>query len=109
MKLLIAILNKRDVRHLNDALVEHGFRFTEIGSTGGFLRTGNVTLFIGVEDDEVDTALALIQTHCRAREEAVGLPQAATRLDAATPDEAVTVPVGGAQVFIVHVERVVQV
>ena len=53
MKLLIAIVNKRDIRHLSDALIDNDFRFTEIGSTGGFLRAGNVTLLIGVDDERV--------------------------------------------------------
>ena len=61
MKLLIAIVNKRDIRHLTDALIDNDFRFTEIGSTGGFLRAGNVTLLIGVDDERVPPVLELIQ------------------------------------------------
>ena len=71
MKLLIAIVNKRDIQHLTDALIDNDFRFTEIGSTGGFLRAGNVTLLIGVDDERVPPVLELIQNHCHAREEAI--------------------------------------
>lgn len=109
MKLLIAIVNKRDIRHLTDALVDDGIRFTEIGSTGGFLRAGNVTLLIGLEDQHVERTLSIIQSHCHAREEAVNVAHVGTQLDALGIGEAVTTTVGGAQVFIVPVERLVVV
>ena len=109
MKMLIAVINKRDSRHLNDALIDNGFRFTEIGSTGGFLRAGNVTLLIGVVEDQVEAVLSLIRKHCQAREETVNLSQAATRIDEQSFGEAIQVLIGGAQVFILDVERVVQV
>ncbi len=109
MKLLIAIINKRDIRHLSDALVDDGIRFTEISSTGGFLRAGNVTLLIGLEDQHVERTLSVIQSHCHAREEAVNVAHVGTQLDALGMGEAITTMVGGAQVFIVHAERVMVV
>ena len=109
MKLLIAIINKRDIRHLSDALVDDGIRFTEIGSTGGFLRAGNVTLLIGLEDQHVERTLSVIQSHCHAREETVNVAHVGTQLDALGMGEAITTMVGGAQVFIVHAERVMVV
>ncbi len=109
MKLLIAIVNKRDIRHLSDALIDNDFRFTEIGSTGGFLRAGNVTLLIGVTDEQVPAVLDLVQTHCHPREEAIDVAQIGTHLDALGLGEAVTTMVGGAQVFIIQTERVVVV
>ena len=109
MKLLIAIVNKRDIRHLSDALIDNDYRFTEIGSTGGFLRAGNVTLLIGVDDERVPPVLDLIQNHCHAREEAIEVAQIGTHLDALGLGEAVTTMVGGAQVFIVQAERMVVV
>ena len=109
MKLLIAIINKRDIRHLSDALVDDGIRFTEFGSTGGFLRAGNVTLLIGLEDQHVERTLSVIQSHCHAREEAVNVAHVGTQLDALGMGEAITTMVGGAQVFIVHAERVMVV
>ena len=109
MKLLIAIINKRDIRHLSDALVDDGIRFTEISSTGGFLRAGNVTLLIGLEDQHVERTLSVIQSHCHAREEAVNVAHVGTQLDALGMGEAITTMVGGAQVFIVHAERVIVV
>jgi uncharacterized protein YaaQ len=37
---------------------------TFIASTGGFLRSGRSTLLIGVEDDQVETALLVIRENC---------------------------------------------
>jgi uncharacterized protein YaaQ len=107
MKLLIAVVNRQDYRGLQDALVESGFRFTEIGSTGGFLREGNVTLLIGVEAHQVDSVLAIIREHCHSREQVVHMAPPDTRLYANPIGGAMTVPVGGAQVFVINVERVV--
>ncbi|MGD8237389.1 MAG: cyclic-di-AMP receptor [Armatimonadota bacterium] len=109
MKLLIAVVNSQDARSLRDALIESGFRFTEIGSTGGFLRQGNLTLLIGVAEDEVQAAMELIGQHCRTREEVVDVTPPDTRVYSHPVAEALTVPIGGAQVFVVNVEQVVQI
>ncbi len=109
MKLLIAVINRRDDRHLRDALIEGGFRFTEVSSTGGFLREGNVTMLIGVEEADLERILSLIREHCHAREEVVNVAPPDTRLYAAPIGEPMTVQVGGAQVFILDVERVVRI
>lgn len=108
MKLLIAVVNRQDYRGLQDALVEAGYRFTEVASSGGFLREGNVTLLIGVEGERVDGVLDLMRRHCRSREQAVNVAPPDTRTLAQPVAEAMTVPVGGAQVFILDVERVVR-
>jgi len=109
VKLLIVIINKRDHLRLREALIEEGFRFTEIGSTGGFLREGNVTLLLGVEESQVDHALEIIGTVCRPREQVVQVSAPDTRLYASPVQEAMTVRVGGAQVFVVSVDRAVQI
>ena len=50
MKLIVAIAHECDKHKLGDALLQNGLTFTKLGSTGGFLRYGNVTVLIGVED-----------------------------------------------------------
>lgn len=61
MKLIITIIpgNSRDSVSL--ALTERKFRVTQIASTGGFLRRGNATLLVGVDDDQLDDAIATIK------------------------------------------------
>jgi len=51
MKMIITIVRDVDDSRVIDQLVVQGYRVTRLASTGGFLRRGNVTLLIGVEDD----------------------------------------------------------
>lgn len=64
MKLIIAIVKDQDNDAVSTGLTELGFRVTFIASTGGFLRSGRSTLLIGVEDDQVETALLVIRENC---------------------------------------------
>lgn len=64
MKLLLAIIRDRDDVAVSDALSHSNVRVTRIASTGGFLRRGNVTLLIGVEDERVQDVLELVRGAC---------------------------------------------
>ena len=66
MKLIIAIIRDSDSDPVSHALTSDGFRVTSIASTGGFLRRGQTTLLIGLEDDQVDSALDVIRKTCAA-------------------------------------------
>lgn len=108
MKLVIAIIHDRDQKTTNDALLRAGFKFTKIGSTGGFLREGNATLLIGVESEQLDDLLELLRESSRMRERYVNV-----MLPEATPVGAfmsnpVKVEVGGVVAFIMDVERFVR-
>ncbi len=65
MKLVVAIVKDSDAMNVSDALVAQSFRVTRIASTGGFLRRGNVTLLVGVDDDAVDAVLDILHETCR--------------------------------------------
>ena len=62
MKMIIAIVRDRDTNPVSTALTSGEFRVTHIASTGGFLRRGNSTLFVGVDDEKVEQALEIIRT-----------------------------------------------
>jgi uncharacterized protein YaaQ len=64
MKLIIAIIKDEDNAAVSRALMKKNFRVTFIASTGGFLRSGRSTLLIGVEDEQVETALKVIRDNC---------------------------------------------
>ena len=64
MKLVVAIIKDSDAMDVSDALVEKEFRVTRIASTGGFLRRGNVTLLIGVEETMIEQVLDTIKQAC---------------------------------------------
>jgi len=63
MKLVIAIVHHTDGEEILQALTEARFSVTRIASSGGFLRRGNATLLIGVEADQVPSAIQLIREH----------------------------------------------
>jgi uncharacterized protein YaaQ len=67
VKLILAIVRDDDAGNVVDALVEHGFRVTRLASTGGFLRAGNTILLSGVEDEQVDALMQIIQAHSEVR------------------------------------------
>lgn len=58
MKLLIFVTEDSVADQTVDALVEQGFRVTRLASTGGFLRKGNTTLLVGVEESAVERAIS---------------------------------------------------
>jgi uncharacterized protein YaaQ len=105
VKLIVAVIQDKDSMRLIEALVEGGYRATKLASTGGFLREGNTTLLIGVEEDQVDDLIAIVKKTCRSREQLVtpispvGGP---TDLYVPYPVEVV---VGGATIFVLDVER----
>ncbi len=61
MKLIVAIVRDSDAEAVLSGLVEQRFGVTRIASTGGFLRRGNTTLWIGTEDARVEEALNIIR------------------------------------------------
>jgi len=67
MKLIIAVVQNDDADAVVDALLENDFRATRLASTGGFLRRGNTTVMIGVQDEQVDHVLDLIRQEARSR------------------------------------------
>jgi uncharacterized protein YaaQ len=62
MKMIIAIVSDDDSERVSKALIGSEFRMTTIASTGGFLRKGQSTMLIGVEDDLVEKALTIIRS-----------------------------------------------
>lgn len=65
MKLVIAIVSRDiDAGPVIEQLVAHGYRVTRVASTGGFLRRGNVTLLVGVEEEQVDDVVGVFRAVC---------------------------------------------
>lgn len=105
VKLVVCIVHNRDKGKITEELIRAGFKFTVIGSTGGFLREGNTTFLIGVEPEEKGSVLKLIAQNCKAREQVVNvMPFEAAPPGAFIPSP-VKVPVGGAVVFVLDVEQ----
>ena len=64
MKLIIAVIQDEYMTKVNKALMENKIRITKLTSSGGFLKAGNTTVFIGVEDQEVDNVIEMIKNEC---------------------------------------------
>ena len=105
MKLVITVVHDRDKNKIIEALLRNGFKFTKIGSTGGFLREGNVTLLIGVEGKEAERLIDVIRDSCKTREQFVNvLPPDSAPTGGAFMPSPVKVQVGGAVCFVMDVE-----
>jgi len=103
MKLILAIVNNDDAHSVSTGLSSEGFLVTKISSTGGFLMSGNSTFLIGVEDNQVEQATAIIAAHSKKREQTVPFPMAGNTFGGHVPTGKVTV--GGATLFVLHVEE----
>lgn len=104
MKLIIAIVQDQDVPSLLDDLTEHEYGVTKLASTGGFLKSGNTTLLIGVEDEKVEHVLNIIEVNCKTRDITTPLLTVTMPGDSYIPYP-LEVKVGGATIFILNVER----
>jgi len=62
MKMVILIVKDNDADDVTQALTADQYRVTRIASTGGFLRSGIVTLLIGVRDERAELVQELIRS-----------------------------------------------
>lgn len=108
MKLIIVVVQDKDANRLTKALSNAKFQATRLATTGGFLKEGNTTLMIGVEDKKVDEALNIIKDNCSQREQMVApISPMGGNADSYIP-KPVKVEVGGATVFVLPIEAFYQ-
>ena len=103
MKMLLAIINYDDSQSVIAALTKEGFSVTRLATTGGFLKSGNVTVLIGLDESRLDDAFQIIRDHCRKRKQIV--PTTTELGMGFFPTMPVQVEVGGATGFVLGVER----
>lgn len=103
MKLIIAIVNSEDASAVLSELTGQGFSVTKLATSGGFLRAGNVTMMIGVEEEQVQQALSVIEEFSSQRKQQV--PVNSTYIGDSMISVPVEVTVGGATVFVLDVEQ----
>ncbi len=104
MKLIMAIVQDKDSNRLANEFIDANIRATKLSTTGGFLKAGNSTFIIGIEDDRINETLELIKKTCQSRKQFVSTPMSLdVSLDGQVPYP-VEVEVGGATVFILPVE-----
>jgi len=104
MKLVVAIIHDEDSHDLIERLTEKKYGVTKLASTGGFLRSGNTTLLVGVEKEKVDDVIDTIKKVCKTRKEITTTAPIVGDSSSfmAIPIEVV---VGGATIFVLDIER----
>lgn len=108
MKLIIAIVQDEDASRLIGELMSTNFGVTKLATTGGFLRAGNTTLLIGVEDDRFQAAMDVIEKICKSRKQIAASPASIVGVPGAYSPYPIEVMVGGATVFVLTVDQFVK-
>lgn len=108
MKLIIAIVQDEDASSLITTLMNEHYSVTKLASTGGFLRSGNTTLLLGVEDDKMDGALEIIKKICISRKQIEVFPSPAMGAMGMYTPYPIEVTVGGATVFVLEVGQFIK-
>lgn len=108
MKLLIAIVQDADVNFLMDALTDNGYRVTRLSTTGGFLKKGNTTLLIGVEEEKLNEVLEIIESNCKRRNTTTTIINPSAESSLLTNTVPVDITVGGATIFILDVDQYIR-
>jgi uncharacterized protein YaaQ len=102
MKMIMCVVDDMDTFSLLDALSEKGIQATKLASSGGFLRRGNTTLLIGVDDDKKDEVLDIVRKVCMPRKQMVPMSPMMSMEDNINPVD-VMVSMGGATTFVLDV------
>ena len=84
MKLVYAIVRNDNEDDVISQLTQQHYSVTRLSTTGGFLKKGNTTLMIGVEDSRVEEVMGILRENCAKR----------TQIDVAAP-----YPIGGAPIW----------
>ncbi len=105
IKLIFAIVNDEDSSRLVAALNKANFRVTRLSSTGGFLRSGNTTLMVGVDEPDLDYALDIVRKNSSSRKTTINTTTSPTGMGSSYMPFPVEVTVGGATVFVLDVDH----
>jgi uncharacterized protein YaaQ len=70
MNLVLAFIQNEDADQVTRALLDADHRVTRINTAGAFLRRGNVTLLVGVEEAKLDEVVELIKGNTQTRDQA---------------------------------------
>ena len=108
MKLIIAIVQDEDSSRLIGQLMNDGFGVTKLATTGGFLRAGNTTLLVGVEDDRFQEAMDLFEKVCKCRKQIAPSPASMVGMPGSYTPYPIEVVVGGATIFVLTVDQFVK-
>ena len=109
MKLVIAIVQDEDASRLVSNLMNEGYGVTKLATTGGFLKAGNTTLLVGVEDNRFEGCMAIIEKVCKSRKQIATSPSPVAGTTGVYVPYPIEVMVGGATVFVLNVEQFIKI
>ncbi|WP_125705251.1 cyclic-di-AMP receptor [Lacticaseibacillus daqingensis] len=105
MKLILAIVQDKDSNLLSSEFIDNNIRATKLSTTGGFLKSGNTTFIIGIDDERVPEVLQIIKETAQTREQFMTPPVNLDATSDATMAYPIEVQVGGATVFVLPVDQ----
>ena len=108
MKLIIAIVQDEDASRLVSNLMNEGYGVTKLATTGGFLRAGNTTLLVGVDDDRFQAAMDVIEKVCKSRKQIAPSPASMVGMPGSYTPYPIEVVVGGATIFVLTVDQFIK-
>ncbi|MFP4478745.1 cyclic-di-AMP receptor [Mycoplasmatota bacterium] len=106
MKLVMAIVSNDDANVVTKTLIQSDFFVTKLATTGGFLKSGNTTVIIGVQDERLEECIELISEYSKQRSKLV--PNAISSEFGIFSSTPVEVQVGGATIFVMDVEQFIK-
>jgi uncharacterized protein YaaQ len=109
MKLVLAVVQDDYAEDLTDVITEAGYGVTKLATTGGFLKSGNTTLMIGVKKEDVDSVISIIKDVCKKRNQVVTTPPPVTGSTGLYVPYTVEVEVGGATIFVIDVDQFIKI
>lgn len=68
MKLIVTVVDDKDVHNVMTELTDHKIGVTCVSSTGGLIMPGNSTLLIGADERDVPQVQAIIAELARVRD-----------------------------------------
>ena len=110
MKLIIAIVQDEDSTEVIEALTEQNYRVTKLATTGGFLKSGNTTLMVGIEEEKVQSVIDVVKEICKKRNETLVTPTTLGGNEGGYMQQfPVQISVGGATIFVIDVDQFVKI
>ena len=107
MKMVLAIINQDDANMVVNGLMHDGYSVTKLSTTGGFLKAGNMTILVGVDDETVPAVIEIIRKHSHSRRQVI--PTTSEIGMGFYPSMPVEVTVGGATIFVLNVDQFARV
>lgn len=109
MKLVLTVIHDEDSHKLMERLIKEGYMVTKLASTGGFLKTGNTTLFVGVEKAKVEDVINIVKDECKTTKQMSLINPPVSNMTEGYIPYPIEVTVGGATIFVVDVDKYLKI